>query len=47
MQQEQRGRVVRASLSVEDGEPIYWCRTVKSRVFHATILSVTVGQHAT
>ena len=33
MQQEKRRRVFRAGLSVEDGEPVYLYRAIKSRVF--------------
>ena len=40
MQQEKRRRVFRAGLSVKDGEPIYLCRAIKSRVFHGTFLSL-------
>src|SRR5438270_5733590 len=38
MQQEKSGRVFRAGLSIKDGEPIYLCRAIKSRVFHGTAL---------
>ena len=34
MQQQKRRRVFRAGLSVKDGEPIYLCRAIKSRVLH-------------
>src|ERR1700730_9565886 len=44
MQQEERRRVLRAGLSVKDGEPIYLCRAIKSRVFHRTFLSLGLGQ---
>ena len=44
MQQEKRRRVFRAGLSVKDGEPIYLCRAIKSRVFHGTFLSSGLGQ---
>jgi hypothetical protein len=27
-----------------DGEPIYLCRAIKSRVFHRTFLSLGLGQ---
>ena len=40
MQQEKRRRVFRAGLSVEDGEPVYLYRAIKSRVFHGTFLSL-------
>ena len=42
MQQEKRRRVLRASLSIKNGEPIYGCRAIKSRVFHETFLSKQV-----
>src|ERR1700722_14900714 len=43
VQQEERRRVFRAGLSVEDGEPIDLCRAIKSRVFHGTFLSLGLG----
>jgi hypothetical protein len=36
VQQEKRRRVFGAALSVKDGESIYSCRAIKSRVFHGT-----------
>src|SRR6266480_1945621 len=44
MQQEKRRRVFRAGLSIKNGEPIYLCRAIKSRVFHGTFLSFGLGQ---
>ena len=40
MQQEKRGRVFRARLSVKDGEPIYLNRAIESRVFNGTSASL-------
>jgi hypothetical protein len=34
VQQEKRRRVFRAGLSAKDGETIYLCRAITSRVFH-------------
>src|SRR6266851_9408037 len=47
MQQQKRRRVFGAGLSVKDGELIYLCRAIKSRVFHGTFLSLGLGQHET
>jgi len=44
MQQEKRRRVFRAGLSVKDGEPVYLCRAITSRVFHGTSLSLGLDQ---
>jgi len=44
VQQEKRRRVFGTGLSVKDGEPIYRCRAIKSRVFHGTFLSLNLGQ---
>ena len=44
MQQEKRRRVFRAGLSVKDGEPVYLCRAITSRVFHGTFLSLGLIQ---
>ena len=43
MQEEKSWRVLRAGLSVEDGEPIYLYCTIESRVFHG-ILLLGLGQ---
>ena len=40
MQQEQRGRILGASLSIEDGQPVYCYRAIHGRVVHGTLLSV-------
>src|SRR5260370_15445137 len=44
VQQQKRRRVFGAGLSVKDGESIYLCRAIKSRVFHGTFLSLGLGQ---
>src|SRR5439155_12236370 len=44
VQKENRRRILRASLSIKDREPIYLCRAIKSRVFHGTFLSLGLGE---
>src|SRR4249919_582090 len=44
MQQEQRGRILGASLSVEDGQPVYCYCAIQGRVVHGTLLSVGFRQ---
>ena len=43
VQEENRRRIFRAGLPVEDGEPINLDSAIKSRVFHGTVLSLRLG----
>jgi hypothetical protein len=44
VQQEKRRPVLRARLSVKDGETVDLCGAIKSRVFHEGFLSFGLGQ---
>jgi len=43
VQQEKRRRIFRAGLSAEDRESVNLDRAIKSRVFHGTFLSLSLG----